>query len=178
FTGSDYDKMQKVYSIWICTNPDKAHENTITKHSIYSSSIFGGNEELSVDKNSDLITLIMICLDNYKHGGESESDIIRLLTVLLSDKINAEEKKKILQNEHGIKMVQNIDEELNNMCNLSRGYFENGLEEGMQKGIQEGTRGIIVRMLKNGKALEEISKDTDMSIEKIKEIAKQEKISS
>ena len=41
FTGSDYDKLQKVYSIWICTNPDEAHRNTIVRYRIMPEELFG-----------------------------------------------------------------------------------------------------------------------------------------
>ena len=34
FTNSDYDKLKKVYSIWICTSPDKEHRNSIIRYSL------------------------------------------------------------------------------------------------------------------------------------------------
>ena len=32
FTDSHYEKIKKVYSIWICVNPPKNRENTITRY--------------------------------------------------------------------------------------------------------------------------------------------------
>ena len=34
FTNSHYEKIKKVYSIWICMNPPKKRQNSITKYSI------------------------------------------------------------------------------------------------------------------------------------------------
>ena len=34
FTNSHYEKIKKVYSIWICMNPPRYKQNTITKYSI------------------------------------------------------------------------------------------------------------------------------------------------
>lgn len=32
FTGSHYEKLKKVYSSWICMNPPRRRENTITRY--------------------------------------------------------------------------------------------------------------------------------------------------
>lgn len=40
FTNSHYEKIKKVYSIWICTNPSKERENTITEYSLKKNVIY------------------------------------------------------------------------------------------------------------------------------------------
>ena len=60
FTNSHYEKIQKVYSVWICMNPPKRRYNTITKYSILEENYIG-----SVKENKDyydLLTTIMVCL--------------------------------------------------------------------------------------------------------------------
>lgn len=67
------------------------------------------------------------------------------------------------------------------MCDLSQGYYENGLEkgrqegrqEGIQEGIQEARQDIIINVLKNGKTPEEIADFMGIAIEEVKEIEKQ-----
>ena len=41
FTGSNYDKIKKVYSIWICMNPPKKRENTITRYRLVEEHLVG-----------------------------------------------------------------------------------------------------------------------------------------
>ena len=63
--------------------------------------------------------------------------------------------------------------------------FEEGLNEGLAKGLTQGltqgltkgTENVAVKMLNKGKSLEEIQEMTDISIERIKEIAASLKIS-
>ena len=139
FTASNYDKLRKVYSIWICTNPPENKKNAIKKYSITESDIVGNapKEEKSI---YDLLSLIMIYLgdeskDNY--GG-----IVKLLKVLLSEEIRAESKKEILRNEFEIKMTRDLESEVSEMCDISKGIsaraMAKGLAEGMTKGLAEG----------------------------------------
>ena len=53
FTKSDYQKLRKVYSIWICVNPAKKFRNTITRYSIKPETIIGNAVE--APENYDLI---------------------------------------------------------------------------------------------------------------------------
>ena len=41
FSSAQYDKIRKVYSIWICMNPPKSRENTITQYYIAEKSLVG-----------------------------------------------------------------------------------------------------------------------------------------
>ena len=60
FSDSHYEKIKKVYSIWICTNPPEYRRNTINGYSIAETQMVGNvSEEVS---NYDLMTAILICL--------------------------------------------------------------------------------------------------------------------
>ena len=65
----------------------------------------------------------------------------KLLEVLLSSERGTKEKKKILQEEFGIRMTQELEREVSEMCNLSDGVEQKGIAKGIAKGI---TRGIII----------------------------------
>ncbi len=41
FTNSHYEKIKKVYSIWICMNPPKRCENTITRYRLMEEQLVG-----------------------------------------------------------------------------------------------------------------------------------------
>lgn len=104
FNESHYEKIKKVYSIWICTNPPKKRMNTIMRYRMCEDSIYGSAPENQ--QNYDLMSVIMLCL------GRSEDDncnnAINLLNVLLSADIKAEEKKNILENDFEVEMTKEL----------------------------------------------------------------------
>lgn len=131
FTAPQYSKIKKVYSIWLCKNPPKKRKNTINRYSIKEENLVGNVSE-SVE-NYDLLSAVMLCL-----GGESEeadSGVLKLLEVLLSSEREADEKKKILQEEFSIEMDRTLESEVQLMCNLSKDVEEKGIQKGIQKGV-------------------------------------------
>ena len=59
FTETQYEKIRKVYSIWICPNPPKKRENTITRYCVQEENLVG--QVLEQKENYDLLTVVMIC---------------------------------------------------------------------------------------------------------------------
>lgn len=53
-----------------------------------------------------------------------------MLSTLLSADIKPDEKKQVLENEYGIAMSVELEEEVNSMCNLSEAIEERGVEQG------------------------------------------------
>ncbi len=134
FTETHYENIRKVYSIWICSNPPKRRENTITRYSIQEENLIGQVSERK--ENYDLLTVVMICLghaddDNY-------TGVLKLLGVLLSSEKEAEEKKKILQDDFNIAMTKTLESEVSAMCNLSKGVEERGIARGLAQGLAQG----------------------------------------
>lgn len=68
--------------------------------------------------------------------GKDHSGVLRLLSALFSQAIPPAEKKKILQDEFDINMSRAFETEVSEMCNLSQGVWEKGMQSGMEKGIQ------------------------------------------
>ena len=60
FTETHYEKIRKVYSIWICPNPPKKRENTVTRYCVQEENLVGQVSEQK--ENYDLLTVVMICL--------------------------------------------------------------------------------------------------------------------
>ena len=134
FTETHYENIRKVYSIWICSNPPKKRENTITRYSIQEENLIGQVSERK--ENYDLLTVVMICLghaddDNY-------TGVLKLLGVLLSSEKEAEEKKKILQDDFDIAMTKTLESEVSAVCNLSKGVEERGIARGLERGAGAG----------------------------------------
>lgn len=134
FTQSEYDKLKKVCSIWICTNPPEKRKNTITEYLIQERTVFGNS---TVAKEAyDLIRGIMICLGD----GGSADKILQLLNVLMTQDINYEKKKQILESDFDIEMTRELNVEVEKMCNYSDGIFSKGEQKGKEEGREEGRK--------------------------------------
>ena len=130
FTNSHYENIKKVYSIWICMNPPKSRENSITRYYIAEENLVGSVKERKADY--DLMAAVMICLGK---EGDSGTDLLKLLNVLLSTETGSHDKCRILEEDFHIKMTLALESEVSLMCNLSKGVEEKGIEKGRQEGI-------------------------------------------
>lgn len=113
---------------------EEERENTITRYFIQEENLIGQVSERK--ENYDLLTVVMICLghaddDNY-------TGVLKLLGVLLSSEKEAEEKKKILQDDFNIAMTKTLESEVSAMCNLSKGVEERGIARGLAQGLAQG----------------------------------------
>ncbi len=139
FEHSHYELIQKVYTIWLCMDPKPEKEDSINKYEFCEKHLYGNYEERKT--NYDLIDVIMIYLGNEK----SADSLIRLLTVLLSNSVSKEEKKEVLENEYGIPMTEQLEREVDKMCNLSDGVFNAGEEKGEEKNLVKN----LISLMKN-----------------------------
>ncbi len=130
FTNSHYENIKKVYSIWICMNPPKSRENSITRYYIAEENLAGSVKERKADY--DLMAAVMICLGKEEDSG---TNLLKLLNVLLSTETGSQDKCRILEKDFHIKMTQTLESEVSLMCNLSKGVEEKGIEKGRQEGI-------------------------------------------
>ena len=139
FTKSDYQKLRKVYSIWICVNPAKRFRNTITRYSLKPETIIGNAVE--APENYDLINIVMVCLGKMEEW--NDNNLIKFLGVLFQNELSAREKKDILERDFDIPMTETFESEVDDMCNLSQGVAEEAMQKGLEQGRQEGIeRGI------------------------------------
>ena len=163
FTNSHFEKIKKVYSIWICMNPAKSRENSITRYRLAEEYLVG--EAAEPVRNYDLLSIIMLCLGGPE--GKNYDGVLRMLDVLLSHEIGEAEKRKILQNDYDIQMTQTMNEEVSVMCNLSKGVMEKGMAKGIEKGMAKGMQKGLEKGLAEGilSALKKLVKNMGMSVE-------------
>ena len=126
FINSHYENIKKVYSIWICMNPPKSRENSITRYYIAEENLVGSVKEQKADY--DLMAAVMICLGK---EGDSGTDLLKLLNVLLSTETGSQDKCQILEEDFHIRMTQTLESEVSLMCNLSKGVEEKGIRKGI-----------------------------------------------
>lgn len=93
--------------------------------------------------------------ENSGKPDKSHHQLISMLDTLLA-KMDADTKKKKLQEEHNLPMTIKLEKELNDMCNLSSGIREDGFREGEYKGTLETTIKFIKNLMhKNHSSAEE-----------------------
>ena len=141
FTNSDYQKIQKVYSIWICPDPKKMNANSIAEYGITQQKVTGRVKEKV--ENYDKIKIIILSVND--EGMENRNTIIRLLSTLLSTTESVENRKKILQNDFNISMTKEIEEEVAEMCNLGMAVELKGVEKGEAQGFEKA----LIESIKN-----------------------------
>ena len=152
FTKSHYEKIQKVYSVWICMNPPKERNHTVTGYSLTETQYVGNVKEK--EEYYDLMNAVMICLGNRED--EAENDLLRMLDVLLSTEKPGDEKRAILENEFQIPMTEKMEMEVESMCNLSDGVEQKGIQKGIAIGIEQNTLDVVRNMLKENLPIETI----------------------
>jgi hypothetical protein len=165
FTKSDYGKIKKVYSIWICTNPTQEMEYTITRYKMTEENIEG--EDKAKKANYDLLDVVIICLGPKKYN--ELTGLLGMLNLVFKDNdLTAAEKREKLANDYHIEITPELEKGVADMCNLSAGIEKQGIEKGRDKGKTE----IIIEMLKEKQPLDFISRVSKYSKEKIVEIGR------
>ena len=165
FTGSDYNEIKQVYSIWICMN---MKENSLSHIHMVKDDLLGDQDWKG---NLDIPNIVMIGLAKEIPPKEERYELHRLLGTLLSQTMTAEQKLKLMKQEYDIPVDRHsIREEVKIMCNLSEGVEEMGYVKGEAAGIAKGKIDIILKMHKKGYNLEQIMDVTEMSEAEIKAI--------
>ena len=102
-------------------NPPKSRENSITRYYIAEENQVGSVKERKADY--DLMAAVMIGLGK---EGDSGTDLLKLLNVLLSTETGSQDKCQILEEDFHIKMTLALESEVSLMCYLSKGVEEKG----------------------------------------------------
>jgi len=165
FTGSDYDKIKKVYSIWICINAPTAAQHTISSYRLGHHMLYGNFQGNS---RYDLMELIMIYLGNPRSKNKGNS-LHEMLDTLLSPDLKPHEKEKILSDDFGIETTTEQEGGLREMCNLSDLIEERGIEKGERLCLLTQ----IKKKLAKGKTPEQIADELEETLEIIQPLYEQ-----
>ena len=86
-------------------------------------------------KNSDLMEILIINLGDAREPVDNQ--ILRLMNVLLSAQTDVREKQRVMMREEfHIAMTAELEVEVEALCNLSQGIYNEGFETGVEKGIE------------------------------------------
>lgn len=177
FSNSDFDDIQRVYSIWICMG---MKENTMSHIHFTKDDIIGSYDWKG---KLDLANIVMLGLSDTLPKHDDIYELHRLLGTLLSKELTEKEKLNIIESEYEIPVEKNFREDVSFMCNLSQGIKEEGIAIGEARGKAigetigraEAKAEIILDMYRNSFDLEQIAMVTKESIDRIQEII-QEKL--
>lgn len=133
FDKSHYEKIRKVYSIWLCMDPP-GDESGITQYRVQENLKYGmiGEEE----KHYDLAQAVMVYISSKKR--DPGNRLLRLLYELFKSDDNAAGKMKTLENDYQIKLNESEEGMVDIMCNLSVGIAKAGVDKGYLLGRQDG----------------------------------------
>ena len=107
------------------------------------------------------MSVVTICLG--ESGTENYTGIVKFMDVLLSSSRAATEKKKILEEEFGVAMNEDLEREVLVMCNLSQGV--------KAEGINIGEMRMLVKQVRKGRVtIEEAAEDAGMTVEEFKKV--------
>ncbi len=167
FIKSHYEKIEKVYSIWICTMPTKKWAYTITRYRMCEENLVGQTQAPREDY--DLLTPILVCLGSKQYT--ELKGLLRMLNLVLLDNISPESKTKTLKEEFHVQVTPHLEKGVAEMCNLSEGIEKRGEARGQARGDERRMKIVATNMIRRGKySPEEIADISGMAIEKVREL--------
>ncbi|MDO4500589.1 MAG: hypothetical protein Q4B60_04870 [Erysipelotrichaceae bacterium] len=166
FHHSDYGKMRKVYSIWICPNPKEEMEDSINRY-IFKEEHLWGNYKARPE-SYDYIHILMLGIGRKKKL-ESEH-ILDLFRILFTESnITPNCKRDILNKEYDIIINE---EEVSSMAITADNWIKQGIQQGFEQGKQEMLMNNIISLVESGIPFEKaitILKADDKTAEIVKE---------
>ena len=166
FQGSDYDSINKVYSIWICMD-SPIKDSSINLYSLKEKHLL--HKYVENKRLYDLMDIVMIYL-----GDRADKDrLVQLLRILFKEHgMSAAQKKDIVEKEYGINLTPEMEEEMTKMCNLSIGIAEEAYGNGYGNGYDKANYEAAERFLAMGLSPEQVAKGTDMPLNTVEELLK------
>lgn len=149
----EYDKIEKVYSIWIFMNATIQDSDTITSYRIKPERIYGNFHGKA---RYDLMEVIAICLN--PEPDKSRNRLVNILSTLFTDRFNTNQKVRKLK-DYGVPVNNEFRKEINKVSNLGDGIERKGYDRGYEQRKSEERHMVIhaARNLLNKMNDEEIS---------------------
>ena len=161
FKGQEYGDICEVYSVWICMNMP---ENILCHIHLTQDDLVGEHKWAG---ELDLINLLMIGVSNDLAEPDETHELLRFLGTLFSKGLTSEERISIMEKEYDIPS-QVLGEEVETMCNLGEGIWEDAIAEGREANLLEQ----ISKKLAKGKSLSQIADECEETEERIRELMK------
>lgn len=132
FVKSNYNDIKEVYSIWLCFGHSKKKDNDIV---VYE---WIGRSKKEKEIKKGVATAILLYIPEKPE--EEEISLQNMISTLFTKVMKIEKKKELLRSKYDILKVEEIEEEMDGMCNLSDGIYNDGVKDGVQQGLQLGLK--------------------------------------
>ena len=156
FVHQNYNDMKRVFSIWLCMNmPSNSMSYVhLTKEDIL--------EHYNWNGHLDLLNIVLLGIGRELPPQEEQYELHRLIGTLLSAELTVTQKLAIIETEYHIPLSIELEEGVNDMCNLGEGIEERAIEKTKKE--------VILDMYQNGCNLVLIATVTKKNISEIEEI--------
>lgn len=133
--ATDYGELQKVYSIWLITNPPAAERDTVAVYATGETPLRGSIRRKP--EAYDLMSAVLVSLP--KAGCYNSAEFTEALATLLSPAVDAQRKMRVAEQCIGPELAAGLREELDSMTSLGEWAIEIGVERGMEQGLEQAT---------------------------------------
>ena len=131
FKHDHYDNLQKVYSIWICTNPKRKNCGTIQRYSIAKEDLYGN---VVVPKREyDLMVFMIVNVGNSK--SPNYNGLLKMLSLLFCHHDEHVDASRILEEEYGYPKAYFEPEVI--MKSWAHEIVVEAEEKGLRKGLKK-----------------------------------------
>jgi len=144
--GEDYDKLEKVYSIWIVFNCPQKNANTTTAYRIKQETVYGS---MAIKSRYDLLTVVEVRLpseEDYNKCVNAPTVFHNLLFDIFVRKENADEKLKRLEEKYNLR-TKKMERGIGIMCNLSE-----KIKEEAEKNTEKKLNSLYKWLFDNGRS--------------------------
>ena len=155
FIGEHYEKIQKVYSIWICPSTPECRKNQMTRYHMTKDQVIGNT--YVKEQAYDLMEIIILSLG--EPVNDADCSILNLLNTLFSPSVLPDEKKNVLSKKYNIAMTAELESEVQRMCNLSTAIENQGIKKGRVEGVDLMAK--LVKILLAEKKYSDVEKVSD-----------------
>ena len=155
FIGEHYEKIQKVYSIWICPSTPECRKNQMTRYHMTKDQVIGNT--YVKEQAYDLMEIIILSLG--EPVNDADCSILNLLNTLFSPSVLPDEKKNVLSKKYNIAMTAELESEVQRMCNLSTAIENQGIKKGRVEGVDLMAK--LVKILIAEKKYSDVEKASD-----------------
>lgn len=158
FTGTNYNDIKRVFSIWVCMNMD---ENSMDYVHLTDDKFLGAYRW---EGRIDLLNIVLIGITGKIPEHDEKYELHRLLSALLSRELSADEKLEIMKSEYSIPIDYNLRKDVSAVCNLGEGIR---YEENVK---------VVMNMRREGYSTEQIAKIVEKTVEEVEAIIKRKEL--
>ena len=193
----EFEKALKANSVWICPAAPPERQGTVQRFRMMQEKMPNGG----IHPSSDFYDKLRLTFVNAGGvGGPGRLDICGFVWALTTPALSAETRKTLLKEAFGMEMTQVVEKQIDDFDWMLESYgrerfaaekkqcreegeqngfkrgvkigFARGEQSGFEKGIEQSKENFALNMLKNNYRLEEISRMTGLTMERVLQIAR------